>query len=355
MSNSKLLYTLLAIAFIIISSVVFTPLFTLFNADDQKESETPKLKTDVGLFSYITRTTLKISDNEMQTSNPSQDLTSFREKIKIGVHANSDIDLSAFEQSINKDADIVAVHIHWGNENKFPHEFATEVLERGATLMIFWNPMDYTKSVDEQEPFHFNHILDGSWDEYIHEFVQETKRFDGHVIIAPMEEVNGEWTSWSGYKSRYGTIDQYINSFRYLYDKFEGVQNVDFAWVINHTSVPNVQANSIRTYYPGEGYVDLIGINSFNFGDPWVGFDTLVQEPIKEVNEFDIPIYITSVASAEGAQKAEWINIFFASHFFTEGTLRGFIWFNEDKERNWTIWSDNDSLNAFKKGVHAID
>jgi len=326
------------------------------NFIDPTQQELPVFISDEEDVSYTQQT--KLDDViEGKTISPTSLLNpiTLPKKIKIGVHANTSAVLTNFERNIGRKVDIVAAHVHWGNENKFPIDFGTEVLKGGATLMIFWNPMDYRKPTNEQKPFHYSHILEGGWDNYIDEFAQASLAFGGDIIIAPMEEVNGEWTPWSGKEGRYGSIDEYIDSFRYLHDKFNDVPNVDFAWVINHDSVPKAETNSISTYYPGDNYVDLIGINAFNFDDPWTSFDALVQESIEEVRKFDKPVYITSVASAEGPRKAEWINNFFVSRFFSEGFLRGFIWFNEDKERDWTIESDKDSLKAFKKGVSNID
>jgi beta-mannanase len=271
--------------------------------------------------------------------------------LAIGVHASRPHLLEVFEESAETSADIVAVHKHWGNENAFPTAYAEMVRARGATLMVFWNPMDYRKGAEGQTRFYFDEILSGKWDEYIDEFAAASADFGGPVIIAPLEEANGYWTFWSGYEERYGTIAEYKAVFRYLRERFRDVPNVRFAWVMNHVSVPQVPENAISLYYPGDDVVDLIGINAFNFGTPWLSFGELVERPLREVAPYGKPIYITSTASAEGDEKDQWIRDFFASPYFRAGTLKGFIWFNEDKERNWLITSDPSAARAFRAGV----
>lgn len=275
--------------------------------------------------------------------------------IVVGVHAAHGYEVLEFESRTGTSVDIVAVHIHWGNERDFPSELGRAVLDRGATLMIFWNPMDYRVDTNGQSDFHYRNILNGDWDEYIDAFVSDVEGYRGNVIIAPLEEVNGEWVHWSGVGGAYGTREEYLATYRYLREKFLHVQNVTFAWVINHVSVPDSDDNAITRYYPGDAYVDVIGINAFNFGTPWIGFDTLVRRVIQELILLEKPILISSTASAEGPLKPAWIEALFQSGYFRSGVLEGFLWFNENKEKNWLVWSDDASEAMFASQIEKIE
>ena len=56
---------------------------------------------------------------------------------------------------------------------------------------------------------------------------------------------------------------------------------------------------------------------------------------------------IFSFASADGPKKAEWImDAMF--QIYTNQSIAGFVWFNENKEQNWLVNSDTASLLAFK-------
>jgi hypothetical protein len=268
--------------------------------------------------------------------------------IEVGVFAGTLPELYTFEHRIGAQADIVATAVHWGNERAFPEAYANLVTGRGDTFFIFWYPMDYTKNAEGQSSFHFSEITNGAWDAYIEEFAAAAARTDGTIIIAPFEEVNGNWVYWNGVEGTYGTQKEYKEAFQYLREKFRGVPNVSFAWVINQVSVPNTSENAISTYYPGDAYVDLIGINAFNFGTPWLSFDTLVTSAIAQTLPYRKPIYITSTASTEDARKARWIQEMFASSYFKNDLLKGFVWFNETKERDWAVWSDTEAETAFR-------
>ena len=272
-------------------------------------------------------------------------------RIQTGVFAGTMPELNAFEDRVGAQVDIVATSVHWGNERDFPETYANLVTLRNSTLFIYWYPMDYNTGEHGQNAFHFKEILDGSWDEYIDSFAEEAKQNGGDIIIAPFEEVNGSWTYWNGESGTYGTKEEYVKTFRYLRDKFRVAPNVRFAWVVNQVSVPDTSENAIATYYPGDAYVDLIGINAFNFEKPWLSFDTLISRAVGDVLPYHKPIYITSTASAPGEQKATWIKDMFASQYFNTGTLKGLVWFNENKERDWRVWSDASSEEAFKTAL----
>jgi endoglucanase len=57
------------------------------------------------------------------------------------------------------------------------------------------------------------------------------------------------------------------------------------------------------------------------------------------------------MASAEGSQKAAWINDAFNVQIPKHPKIAGWIWFNENKEANWLVNSDANSLAAFKAAL----
>ena len=288
--------------------------------------------------------------NEISDLNNKTTLVN-NDPIKIGIHSSKIDELNYFEERISLSLDIIAIHIHWGNENFLPKDIVEKAVLEEKTIFIFWNPMDYTKNNDEQEEFFYNKILSGDWDEYINLFIKDLKQYNTHFIISPFEEVNGYWVPWSGFNQNYGDIDLYKETFHYLRDKFRDKENVSFSWVINNTSVPNVDENQIEKYYPGSDYVDIIGVNGFNFDNPWISFDEIFIPVIEELQKYNKPIYITSFASAEGPQKSAWIDDFFASEIIREKRIWAWIWFHEDKEKDWRVWSDKNSEESFKKGL----
>jgi hypothetical protein len=54
------------------------------------------------------------------------------------------------------------------------------------------------------------------------------------------------------------------------------------------------------------------------------------------------------VASAAGTQKPAWITDAVTVQMKKYPLLKGWVWFNENKEQDWRINSDTTTLNAFK-------
>jgi beta-mannanase len=112
-------------------------------------------------------------------------------------------------------------------------------------------------------------------------------------------------------------------------------------------SVPNTPENAIPNYYPGASYTDYVAVDGFNFGTPWRSFTETFQEPLKLLAGYGKPIYILSLASAEGPQKAAWIKDF-GARLKEYPLLKGWVWFNQNKEHDWRVNSDPASLEAFR-------
>ncbi len=63
------------------------------------------------------------------------------------------------------------------------------------------------------------------------------------------------------------------------------------------------------------------------------------------------PIMVGETASAElGGSKASWITEFFAQ-LAQRPQIKGFVWFNHNKETDWRIESSTTATQAFATGV----
>ena len=253
-----------------------------------------------------------------------------------------------FEERIGEKMDLAATFVHWGNKNEFPLAFA-KGLEEDQTLVIFWEAMDYNRPMPNQPEFSYDVILSGGWDSYISSFAEAAKNYGREVILVPFGEMNGDWPPWAVTQNS-NTPEKHILAWRHIHGFFKEVPNVKFGWAVNSSSIPETPENQPENYYPGSEYVDYVGVNGFNFGDPWLGFDEIFKTMLKNLSAYKKPIYIFSMASAEGEKKPSWIKdaIYWQ---IPKYNLAGWIWFNEQKEKDWRVWSDEDSLRSFKNSI----
>ncbi len=246
-------------------------------------------------------------------------------------------DGTAFETTVGAKMDMQAIFL--GDDDSFPSQFGS-LRDQGKTLVIFWEP--HNISLDA--------IIAGDADTTLKKFAADAKTYGGPVIFTPFHEMNGDWDSWGGMVGT-NTPAKLISAWKHVHGLFAGATNVKFGWAVNNDSVPSTPANSIGAYYPGDAYVDYVGVDGFNFGDPWQSFDSVFSSAFKILKTYKKPIYIFSMASADGPKKAAWITDGLTVQLAKYPEVAGWIWFNQNKERDWRVSSDENSLKAFQEAV----
>lgn len=246
-------------------------------------------------------------------------------------------DAATFENLVGHQMNMQVVFVGWGASNPFPAQYAPTVRDVGKTLVVFW----------EQTGTTLDNITAGNSDTYISQFAATAQSYGGPIILAPFAEMNGNWDSWGGTVGT-NTPAKVIAAWQHVHNLFAGVTNVKFAWDVNSTSVPNTTANAITAYYPGDAYVDYVAVDGFNFGSPWQTFDQVFGSALATLKNYGKPVYILSMASAPGTQKAAWITDAFSVQVPLHSEVVGWVWFNQLKEKNWRVNSDANSLVAFK-------
>jgi mannan endo-1,4-beta-mannosidase len=107
-------------------------------------------------------------------------------------------------------------------------------------------------------------IAAGWQDPYIERFARSLARFGGIVYLRYAHEMNGYWYPWSQDRSAYR------RSWRHVVTLFRrtGAHNVRFVWSVNPSLYlsQRVWLRSLRPYWPGSRYVDVVGSTMINFG-----------------------------------------------------------------------------------------
>lgn len=243
-------------------------------------------------------------------------------------------DLQAFEDLVGAEVDIRAIFVNW--DSPFPTSVANHLASEGKTLLLFWEHHGVT----------LDRIIAGDEDEYIKQFAAAAKASPATIMLAPLHEMNGNWDPWDGTVGN-NTPEKVILAWRRMFDIFKGAPNISFAWTVNNVSVPDTPENQLENYYPGDEYVDIVGVDGFNFGRPWQNPRQVFGDVLERLNVYDKPIYILSTATAEGDRKADWIYDF-EKELSDHPEVKGWVWFHIDKERDWRVDSDPAALKAFQ-------
>lgn len=122
-----------------------------------------------------------------------------------------------------------------------------------------------------QPAYKLSNISRGDFDTDIIRWATQLRDYGDTIYLRPMPEMNGYWIPWGGLVNGNKPGD-FVPAWRHVHDIFvaQGATNVKFVWAVNFGSSPRSMLNDITQYYPGDAYVDYIGINGYNFG-PYFG------------------------------------------------------------------------------------
>ena len=208
----------------------------------------------------------------------------------------------------------------------------------GAIPVTTWEPWLWA---DPTTPV-MGALRTGHHDEHVRKWAAALGGHGRPVWLRFAHEFNGHWYPWS---PAGGTDPSaYLAAWRRIHDIFidEGATNVRWMWS------PNVVLSdgaALADWYPGRDYVDLIGVDGYNWGTSrqwshWVQPRELCSDTVSRVRELadDLPVLVSEVGCAEsGGDKPAWITAFV--DWLTDSEVDGFIWFEHDKETDWRIAS----------------
>lgn len=275
------------------------------------------------------------TENFITQSQPIDNINSNKSPMLWGAYVgDNSTNLSNFENIVGKKTNLYADFESWSNA--FPLRLLTDVGQTGKTLVIFWEPN-----------FGYDQIINGSEDIYIKQFASDAEKYAYPVILVPFDEMNLNEQAW-GYGQNNNTAAKFIEAWRRTHDLFAGASNVKFGLAYNSSSVPNIEGNLFADYYPGDKYVDYVGVDGFSFVNSWKNFGEIFDNAMNELDLYNKPIIIFSLAAENYSKKAAWITEGLGSHIKNYSNIIGWIWFNKGGKENWLVNSNDESLNAFR-------
>ena len=283
-----------------------------------------------------------------------------------------------FEEAVGKRQAIIASSSYWGQQS-FPVKNLGIIHRHGAMPLIFWSPWD--KPYDQNrgpDRFGLDNILAGKCDSYIDSWADSAREFNAPFFVCWGLEMNGAWFPWSGYfyrdkkisdpsKSYAAGVEKFIRTYRYVVDRVRarGARNILWVYHVNNYSYPTDSWNALEKYYPGDDYVDWLGMSAYGQqfqDDPWVFFHDTVDYPYSLLAAMHPtkPIMMAEWGIGEfppSSRKSDWIRE--ALHSFARDYPRLKIaifwherWPNADGSySNLRADSSLDSLRQFRTGI----
>lgn len=253
---------------------------------------------------------------------------------------------------------IVVMQQSWAESyNMFPTRCLAAVVRRRAIPMVSWFSGGHAAN---ELTFKLTRIIDGNLDSYITKWATDAKAWGDPFFLRFDAEMNGNWTAWgTGPNTPNGnTPGQFIAAWRHVHRIFTQVGATNAIWVWSPNLVSK-HSPDLRSVYPGDAYVDWVGLDGFNDGTDtnaglggWQSFDALFAQSYKSLAALTRkPMIVAETGSAElGGNKAIWITQALLdtvpNHF---PRLKAVLWFDANKETDWRVNSSAATLAAFRR------
>ncbi len=225
-----------------------------------------------------------------------------------------------YEELLDYKFSVVLGYMQFGDD--FPTDFAEKCYENGKVMLLTYQATR-TNNVDLLARTPQLDILRGREDQEIRQLARAAADFGKPFLFRLGNEMNSDWTSYSGVVNMIDP-EVYVAVWQRMYRIFmeEGATNAIWVYNPNDKCFPPCNWNDIHAYYPGDEYVQLIGVTGYNTGtyyaetnkESWREFDDIYGRIQREYSPFfsDFPWIITEFASSSiGGDKAAWIDNMF--------------------------------------------
>ena len=253
--------------------------------------------------------------------------------------------VTRFEAAIGRT--LAIDHHYYGWTDSFPTSLERWDLAGGRIPMISWGGTQ------------LDGILSGRFDAMIRQRAEDVRALGAPVFLRWAWEMNGNWSADDGsHNNDPGTTDgpqKYVAAWRHVHDLFAaaGATNALWVWSPNSSDVPAAPWNHWTRYYPGDAYVDWIGIDGYNWGtthswSSWTSLASLIQ-PIYADYAHRKPIMIAETASAEqGGDKGAWLDSVRTQLPARFPDVAALVYFETNKETDWSVTSSTTAMTSFR-------
>ncbi|MEV8212106.1 glycosyl hydrolase [Leifsonia sp. NPDC077715] len=289
----------------------------------------------------------------------------------------------ATSKKIGVQPNVVGYFSGW--DENFRSSAVTRAWQQGRLPLLTWEsrPIGADNNTNVAPEYSLPKIIDGGFDAYLHQYAKDIIATGLPVAIRLDHEMNGTWYPWSELTGANKPINgnnvgDYVRMWRHVHDIFqqEGANNL-VIWVWAPNIINNMRPASHATqeflngYYPGDDYVDWVGLSGY-LRPPWRAGNDFTSSYTYDASLNQLralttkPIFLAEVGASEtDGHKATWVKSFFDGFADPKNAdIIGFSWFSlaitsyvggERSTNDWRIDSRSDSLAAFSQGISRPD
>jgi hypothetical protein len=241
-----------------------------------------------------------------------------------------------FTTKVGKQPNMLLFYTGWGDG--FDARAVRNAHAMGALPVMEWEPFE--PSIAD--------IADGATDAYLKKFATAVQSLNLPLAISLAHEMNGFWYPWGTRKT---APADFVRAWRHVHDIFLDVGATNVIWVWNPNVINPMPHVALKPLYPGDSYVDWVGIVGYYEAGGANTFSTLFGPTKATVRKFTRkPILVVETAAEQGLRKRRDIADLFRGVAESPDVI-GFNWFNYAKRADWRIDSDPSALAQFRKSA----
>ncbi|MDT0646208.1 glycosyltransferase family 2 protein [Zunongwangia sp. F260] len=278
----------------------------------------------------------------------------------------SDLDtIVNIENQTNTNFDIISFYLAWGDKSysDFPGDLVNSIYGMNAIPMITWEPWtsDFQESEEisalERNQKVFKYIAAGYFDDYIKQFGVKLAAFERPVFLRFAHEFDNPQYPWSAKGGN--TPKEFIVAWRHVHDLLKSVNAHQVMMVWNPW-----RSQLLQKYYPGDDYVDWIGITALDYGKlnstkQSYSFNQLYQPFHSEIGAFtNKPVMLAEFGSLKiNKNQKKWSLDAIETINSTYPEISAIVLFNSSYDKNIPLnnWYDKKQLDWTTSSLASID
>jgi len=255
-------------------------------------------------------------------------------------------DLRAYEQAAGKTAAWVYLSHNWYHGREFPTQTAAWIRDAGSIPYVRLMLRSDAAQNHAEPEFTLGRIINGDLDDDLRAWARAARDFGSPLMAEYGTEVNGEWFSWNGVwnggdPAQPDGPERFRDAYRHIIQiaRDEGAANILWVFHANNQDVPDESWNRLEQYYPGDEWIDWIGVSVYGAQTPmdkeWPEFRDMMDAVYPRLAALspDKPIVVLEFGATSGnplGDQAVW-----AENALTDliagrwPRVIGFSWWNE--------------------------
>jgi hypothetical protein len=246
--------------------------------------------------------------------------------------------VEAFTTKVGKQPNMLLYFTAWGDS--FNGQGVRNAWAIGALPVMSWEPFEPSLAA----------IADGASDAYVRQLASDVRALNLPVAISLAHEMNGFWYPWG---TRNTSPADFVRAWRRVHGIFLDVGATNVIWVWSPNVVNSLPDVPLEPFYPGDSYVDWIGVAGYYETGGDRTFTTLFGPTRTAVRAFSPkPLLILETGVESGPRKAKDIADLFAGVAASSDVV-GLTWFNYVRRADWRVDSDPSALDQFRASAQS--